>query len=347
MSTINNEESRVSRRSSKKKKKKSKLKGFLLFTCVGIIFTAITFPLYIFYGPFKDVRDLLVGISMSTGNYQFVAKMFFSDEKIAEILNAQGEEANNNVKLFTSVQEQDYEDEGDEDIIRKDISDSKYDGIALIIKDPTRVKVGYSSRIGEVGETVSDMAAKYGAVAAVNGGGYLDVSSDGNGGIPLGILISDGEVINPKDESEYYISNKEHKPVVFSINSNGELFVGQASVSDLLEMDSQQAISFEPTLVVDGEPYISQTTLHGLNPRTAIGQRADGSIILLVIDGRQGLKLGATLQDVQSIMLQLGAVNAMCLDGGGSTAMYYNGEIINNPSNLTGERCVPDIIYVK
>ena len=292
-----------------------------------------------------DIRNMLVEMSMSTGNYQFIAKMFLSDNEINEIINNKSKMINNNesTQVLAPIE---YETT-DSDIERIDISTNKFDGIALVIKDPKRVKVGYSENLGVVGETVSYMANRYNAIAAINGGGYKDVSSSGlsggTGGEPLGILISNGEVLSPKNKDDYY----KEESSVFSINSNGELYVGQATVNDLINMDSQHAISFSPTLVVNGNPYISETTLYGINPRTAIGQKEDGSIILLVIDGRQGFKFGATLEEVQEVMLSLGAFNAMCLDGGGSTAMYYDGEIINNPSNLAGERCVPDIIYVE
>ena len=345
MSTKNNEElmNSTKRPRRKRKKKKSKIKGILLFLLFEIIFTGITFPLYIFYGPFEDVRDLLVGISMSSGNYQFVAKTFLSDEEINKILNNETKKANEESDDLSLLSKIEYS-ENNEEIMLKDVSSEKFDGKALIIKDPTRVKVGYSSKIGVAGESVSSMADRYGAIAAINGGGYIDVNAgySGTGGLPLGILVSDGKVLYPENENEY-----DKKEMVFSLDSQGKMFVGQASVNDLLEKDCQQAISFGPSLIVNGEPEISQTTVTGLNPRTAIGQTEDGRIIFLVIDGRQGLKWGASLQDVQKVMIQLGAVNAMALDGGGSTAMYYNGEIINNPSNLTGERSVPDIVYVK
>ncbi len=82
-------------------------------------------------------------------------------------------------------------------------------------------------------------------------------------------------------------------------------------------------------------------------PRTAIGQREDGAILMLVIDGRQASSLGATLKDVQDIMLQYDAYTATNLDGGSSTTMYHEGEVINNPANSLGERSVPSILYVE
>jgi len=80
----------------------------------------------------------------------------------------------------------------------------------------------------------------------------------------------------------------------------------------------------------------------GVNPRTAIGQREDGAILLLVLDGRSVSTLGATLQDVCDVMLEYGAVNVGNLDGGSSSVMVYDGEIINNCASVTGPRYIPD-----
>lgn len=334
------------------KNKKMKLKISIFLMGVFILVSIITFPLYVFYGPFKDVRDMVVGLSMSTTHYQFVAKMFLSDKEIQDILDSAN--IQNNVTKDISVSKEAVAaiapievDTTDSDIETIEVTTNKFNGTAIIIKDPTRVKIGYSKKLGEVGETVSSMAKRYGAIVAINGGGYKDVSnvgySGGNGGVPIGILISEGRILSPSKSTEY----SKVESSVFAIDSSGKAFVGEASAQDLVDSGYIEAISFSPTLVVNGKPYISETTLHGINPRTAIGQREDGSIIMLVIDGRRGLKFGATLEQVQEVMIRLGAINAMCLDGGGSSVMYYNGEVINNPSNLTGERCVPDIIYVK
>ena len=85
----------------------------------------------------------------------------------------------------------------------------------------------------------------------------------------------------------------------------------------------------------------------GLNPRTAIGQREDGAVLLLVIDGRQTHSLGASMIDLINEMLDFGAVNAANLDGGGSTVLYYDGEIRNEISSIYGARGVPTAICVR
>lgn len=328
-------------------KKKINIKIMIAFLLFEGIFTAIVFPFYTFYGPFTKVRDMLVASSMSTGNYQFVAKMFFSEQEINNMMKEENKKDNEySEEAVVAVMEPVAIEYNDVPIEKIDISTDKFDGIALIAKDPSKVKVGYSSKFGEAGETVSEMARGYKAIAAINGGGYSDVSptgrTGGTGGTPLGLIISNGEVVFPTEKGKYY----EEQSCVFGIDDKGKMYVGPASVNTLIEKNIKEAISFAPSLIVNGEPYISDNSLGGLNPRTAIGQRKDDSIILLVIDGRQGLKFGATLKDVQNIMVQLEAVNAMCLDGGGSSAMYYGDEIINNPSSVTGERAIPDIIYV-
>ena len=76
----------------------------------------------------------------------------------------------------------------------------------------------------------------------------------------------------------------------------------------------------------------------GLNPRTAIGQKEDGSILLLVIDGRHVVSLGAQYSDLANVMLDYGAINAGNMDGGSSTAMIFNGVRLNNKAAVLGER---------
>ena len=102
-----------------------------------------------------------------------------------------------------------------------------------------------------------------------------------------------------------------------------------------------------PFLIINGEAQDVDGVGGGLNPRTAIGQRADGAILLLVVDGRQVTSLGASFSDLQDIMLQYGAVNASAMDGGTSTQMYYNGEVINKPYSPTGPRTLPTAFLIK
>ena len=99
------------------------------------------------------------------------------------------------------------------------------------------------------------------------------------------------------------------------------------------------------SLIINGE--IQQQNLSGgVNPRTAIGQRDNGDLLLLVLDGRSISTLGATLENVCDIMLSYGAVTAGNLDGGSSSVMVYDGEIVNVCSSITGPRSVPTAFVV-
>ncbi|MBC2582171.1 phosphodiester glycosidase family protein [Clostridium sp. DJ247] len=326
------------------KKKKSVWKlivGFLIFE---IIFTGVTAPLIIFHGPFENVKRTIVGAAMTTLSHQYVAKMFLSDDEINKILEGNfvetiAQQDNSDVKI---------ENKHDSNIEREEISDGKkFKGYMLIVHDPSRIKVGSSSKLGVEGELTSQIAKKNHAVAAINGGGFTDSSSGdskwtGTGGKPVGILMSDGKILYND------VQNENEKVDVMAMTKKGVLLVGPHSLQDLKSQEVTDAISFGPAIVVNGKGTIkSGDGGWGIAPRTAIGQRKDGAILLLVIDGRQTKSVGATLKDVQNIMLQYDAVNATNLDGGSSSTMYYEDEIINNPCDPLGERSVPSAVYVK
>lgn len=110
----------------------------------------------------------------------------------------------------------------------------------------------------------------------------------------------------------------------------------------------KEAVCFGPALIINGTPCNSSGILSGgLNPRTAIGQRRDGAVMLLVVNGRSIGSLGATLDDLVDIMMSNDAVNASNLDGGASSLMMYNGETLNNSAYVYGERILPNAILVQ
>lgn len=313
--------------------------GFIIFQ---FIFALITAPLIVFYGPFTNVRKTVVGAAMTTLSHQWIAKLFLSDEKIQAILN-EGKietiEQDDSAITFVNTH--------DTSVDVEEISEgSKFHGYMIIVHDPTRVKVGYSSKLGTAGEMTSQIAKAKGAVAAINGGGFSDQSGSslwtGTGGTPTGLLMSGGKVISND------LGSNTVKVDVMAITKDGALLVGPHSINEMTKLGVMEAISFGPALIVNGKTTIkSGDGGWGIAPRTAIGQKKDGTILMLVIDGRQTDSLGASLRDVQNIMLEYGAYNATNLDGGSSTTMYYDNEVLNNPCDPLGERSVPSIVYVK
>lgn len=113
-------------------------------------------------------------------------------------------------------------------------------------------------------------------------------------------------------------------------------------------MQVAEGVTFGPPLIINGKKLItSGDGGWGVAPRTAIGQRKDGTVLLLVIDGRQAGSIGATLLDVQNILYEQGAYVAANLDGGSSTTMFYNGKVVNKPADMLGERLIPTAFIVK
>lgn len=224
-------------------------------------------------------------------------------------------------------------------IERYDISNGvKFKGYLLIIKDPTKVKVGYSNKLEEQGELTSQIAQDNGAIAAVNGGSFKNNNKNVSAS---GLIMHDGKLIF----NDIADNNSERDIVAFT--NKGILLVGKYSLNELNKLNTTEAVSFGPALIVNGKPTITKGDGNwGIAPRTVIGQKKDGSVILLTIDGRSVKSIGATLREVQDILIQYGAVNASNLDGGSSSTMYYNGKVINNPCDITGERKVVSTFLV-
>lgn len=329
----------------KKVKKKNKKRMFLTmisFFVFEALFTACTFPVVLLYGPFQEAKKVWVGAAMTSMSHQWLATAFLSDKKIAEIQGTNIQE--NEITNVSDIQIPTVKDNTiDAKVFKSD--NGKYVGYYLIVKDPTRIKVGYSSKLETEGETTSQIAENNNAVAAINGGAFTDSSSSaqwtGNGGLPSGLIMSNGGIVFSD------IGGETGKTELLAFTKEGKMIVGNYSIKELREFGAQEALSFGPVLVSNGK-MVPIGKDWGIAPRTAIGQRQDGAVILLVIDGRSivGSK-GASLTELQEVMYKLGAYNALNLDGGKSTTMYYDGEIINNPSNSMGERPIPSAIIVK
>ncbi|MBP5632162.1 MAG: phosphodiester glycosidase family protein [Clostridia bacterium] len=219
-----------------------------------------------------------------------------------------------------------------------DVISSTYRGKMMIVHDPRRVKVGVLDeyRRDRQGWFLPDFADKYGAVAVINGGGFEDVNGNGDGGLPIGLVI-DGGKIKYGDPNEVCS--------ICGFDARGILHVGDMTGTQAIKAGVVSACSYGPALIVNGTP-VRLANSGGLNPRTAVGQRADGAILLLTLAGRQIDCIGASYDDLIEIMYSYGAVNATNLDGGSSTMMYYKGERQIKSSSLIGERRLPTSVVV-
>jgi exopolysaccharide biosynthesis protein len=213
----------------------------------------------------------------------------------------------------------------------------------LEIPDPKRIQVATAENLEEKGDTTSGIAKRNNAVAAINAGGFYDANGTGTGRSPYGFIMHAGKFLLGNDSDDSEINE------FIGFNKDGNLLAGNYSKGELKSMGVQEGISFGPALVVNGKKMItSGDGGWGVGPRTAIGQRKDGTVLFLVIDGRQpGYSIGATLRDLQNIMYEQGAYVAANLDGGSSSTLFLNGEVVNKPADLLGERMIPTAFIVK
>lgn len=231
---------------------------------------------------------------------------------------------------------------GCEDGIRiEDIRGDTYRGYVMLIRDPSRVYVATASdfQSDEPGLKIDAAVEKEGAVAAINGGAFPDDGTASAGYEPLGLTYSKGERVWG-DEDELHLG-------VVGFDENDVLIVGNMTGKRAAELRIRDCVSFGPLLVVNGKPATMTGDGGSLNPRTAIGQRADGTVIFLCIDGRMPQSLGASYADLVAVMVRYGAVNACNLDGGSSTGMIYQGKRINVSSSLYGPRRMPTFFMVR
>ena len=225
------------------------------------------------------------------------------------------------------------------DIMIVNIRRSDWVGKLAIVKDSSRVHVGVSSSIGSIGENVNVIAENYDAILAVNASGFQDPEGMGNGGVPYGFVKTFGE---KKHRAEGHSNWK-----IVGYDEENRLQIGKFDDTDFL----RDAIEFHPSLIINGEDMIEGTGGWGLDPRTFIGQTQDLTTLIAVIDGRQPgySPFGAALNECSELMAQYGAYQAQNLDGGSSSVMYYNGNVITKPSNLVKNgigRKIPDAFIV-
>ncbi len=300
-------------------------------------------------GPSETARDLFVLSVRETSAIGFLANLYFSDEEIAQIEAAQEEGpiemdaslieiASRDSEDASGADEWGYTDEDGDGLILVPIAGESYTGYMLIVLDPSRVTLGFSPEdMGWRGFTVEEFAKKFGAVAAINGGGFEDPNGFGDGSTPEHLVVKNGVIYN---------GGNGIGAGFVGFDENHILHVGLNSVEDLQNNNIQEGCGYGPILVVNNELASGAYMPSGLNPRTAIGQRSDGAVLMLVIDGRRATSLGASYRDIAEIMLQFGAVNAGNLDGGSSSLMWLNGDYVNNKAAVIGIRPIPTSFLV-
>lgn len=321
----------------------------------------------LFNGPSPAARDVLTMSLLEASGTKWLPGLFLSDETVMQIQHGGAElfveEAPSDqvihINTDTSLTANTDEWKNYPDGIRIEaVSGDTYNAYVMIVRDPSRVYLATSSdrfSMSVPGTRITDQIEKEGAVAAVNAGAFFDngTSSPSVGSVPEGLVISDSKVV--------WNSGAAPEEGFVGFNQDNVLVVAHSMTADeAISLGIRDGCCFGPVLVQNGginnEVYNANS---GYNPRTAIGQRADGAVILLCIDGRQAGSLGATYADIINIMVEYEAVNACNLDGGSSTVMLYRDtegrygeagqvQMINNYSLLQEKpRKMPTFIMVR
>ena len=228
-------------------------------------------------------------------------------------------------------------DEDGDGIIVVDVMKKGFQGTMIVVLDPSRVFLGGPGFFGGNGMILEDLVARYDALGGINAGGFIDEDGAGSGGFPEGLTVLEGEAYLWADSG-----------ASAAFDNNNVLHVGFFKKEEVAELGIRDCASFGPQLIVNGQPEYGSYMESGINPRTAIGQREDGAVLMLCIDGRQLRSIGASFADIRDVMLDFGAVNACSLDGGSSTVMYYDGEYLNWPSSASGtSRYLPNAFLIR
>ena len=294
--------------------------------------------LFLLYGPWGGFRTFMITSTETTINHKYISRIFYSDERIAKVM-----ESNKVEELETTV------DTNHVNTVVKEstttltvISKDGYKAWKLEISDPSKVKLGISKYFGVKGQKMPYLLENYpDAIAGINAGGFGDASGWGNGGVVMGFCMADGEILNFPSK---YVYN------IIGFDKNNVLILGNFSKGQLEGLNLRDAVEFTPFLIINGETAeIKGNGGWGTAPRTAIGQKKDGTVVFVVVDGRQpGYSMGVTIKQLQQIMVDAGCYNAANLDGGSSTVLSYNDEIINQPSgsDSDGMRFIPNAFIV-
>ncbi|MCQ6282075.1 phosphodiester glycosidase family protein [Bacillus sp. EB600] len=295
-------------------------------------------------------RRLLVGSVLSSQHPQYVKYMRFLlsksefDQLYSAFNNPSSEQTNINqekIKRENTAEAAGLKSFSDS-IIVDTVTTANYTAKILVIPDPTTVHV-VATKYTSKGQALSELIKNNHGIAGINGGGFNDPHGNGSGGQMLGLIISNGKVLSTPGGS--YTANA----LVGAFLKDGRFVTGSYSANELLKMGVKEAISFGPQLIVNGKNRVTPSVdgAWGWAPRTAIGQTVNGRVVMIITDGRfywDKTHRGASMSDMVHLFQKYDVTNAIAMDGGGSTTMIKDRQLLLKPATNTdvGMRYLPD-----
>lgn len=342
---------------------------FLIIFTLYILATFTSFPLL------SRMRIVWIETAMTTAEHQWLATRFFPKFVIENVMSNKYEDVgeigitsinkdaqslvhntgiNYDIELgskesnsiFNGVIFDDEDPFGNKVIVNDieqgikivEVRTSTYTGKLVFIDDPSRVIIGETEEKGKKGDLILNYLSRYDAIVGVNANGFADYEGKGLGGEIIGCSISEGVLWGNTDFSTY---------TTIGFDIYNRLVVGKLEKPE--EYELRDAGQFKPALIIDGEILVDGSAGWGIQPRTVVAQRSDGVVMFLVVDGRKpGYSIGITMGECAELLKNYGAVTAAACDGGSSSVLAYNGEIINKPSTpMVSGRYLPNAFLVK
>lgn len=201
-----------------------------------------------------------------------------------------------------------------------------YHSKMAIIKDPAQVDLAKADQFGTVGQQVSTFAENNDALIAINASRFVDIGGHGNGGSVKGSFVIDGQEYS-KSKNGYWRFAGFTKENRMNVDSYKKIDVSEY----------KWGLEVYPALIINGQDVVDGTLGMGIQPRTSVGQAKNGDFLMLVVEGRlPGYSLGCAVSECSNILMRYGAYQALNLDGGSSSVMYYNGEQITKACSVSG-----------
>jgi exopolysaccharide biosynthesis protein len=334
----------------------------------GIFFAGFLSTLLVLWGlaaftqipGLSDLRNLWIETAMTTGDHQWLAEMVFPKFVIVNVMDKQiNPNVMNDIDLVNpdavhtlqpgtegELDEQGnliVVDDKEQEIRIVKITGSGFVGHMLFVADASRVVVQTTDKPGIRGQFISNLCEAADGIAAINANGFADTEGHGSGGQIIAWTVSEGKEWGRGSKSEY---------ISMGFDEDDRLVVG--NLKNFEDYNIRDLVQYQPALIIDGKQVISYkrdgSAGWGLQPRTVVGQTSEGTVILVVVDGRQpGYSLGITMGEISDILFSYGVVNAAACDGGSSSIMYYDDHFMGVPSTPMKDtgRYLPNAIVVK
>ncbi|MBR0136901.1 MAG: phosphodiester glycosidase family protein [Erysipelotrichaceae bacterium] len=334
----------------KKKKKEKRLHWYTKFLIFVDICVFICF--FVAYGPWTGFRDWLVTTALSTNRHRYFAYVLYSNDMVKEIaernslIEPEGQSDLNAIKFVERTNDGHYDNAYEQQVLEREegadykvieLKEDNYSGFVTVIYHPERMSLVMCQK--PYGEQISSFAKRTGALVAVNGGGYMINSND--------VLYTRSNIIVDGKA----IKNNHKKSAIIGMSWDGKLMLANQTADEAIANGMKWGVQYGPFLILNGQKtQFSGNGGKGVHPRTAIGQRQDGIVILLTIDGRGANgSSGISLPDLTDILERYGCYNAANLDGGGSTSLVVEGVLRNKPTGwgYQDERYIYNAIIYK